>query len=211
MLLEWYRAFAGIEAVLQDTQALVCELCGQFCGGTELVLPGGAHIDVTPPFEHLTLREAFRRFAGVADACELSLRDESAFFQTLVDAVEPGLAALGRPVFLYDFPASQAALARLKPGDPSVAERFELYVGGIELCNGYGELNDAQEQRARFERDQKLRLARGRSDPPLPSRFLAALEQGMPPAAGNALGMERLIMLLSGEPRIDRLYAFPEG
>jgi lysyl-tRNA synthetase class 2 len=155
------------------------------------------------------VRDAFSRFAGVADAAELAERDEDNYFQLLVDRVEPGLASLGQPVFLYDYPATQAALARLSPSDPKVAERFELYVGGIELCNGYGELNDAAEQRARCELDRQRRRTLGRSVPDAPAHFLRALEQGMPPASGNALGMERLIALLCREERIDAVCPFP--
>jgi elongation factor P--(R)-beta-lysine ligase len=211
LLLEWYRAFARVTDVMDDTERLIHGLCVKFSGGPRLSLASGASVDTSLPFLRLSVRDAFRRFAGVDDAAELAQSNEDGFFQALVDRVEPGLAALPRPVFLCDYPASQAALARVKPGDPSVAERFELYLGGVELCNGYGELNDAAEQRRRFELDRQRRLARGRARPALPERFLAALEQGMPPAAGNALGLERLIMLLAGEPSIDRVRAFPEA
>ena len=125
-----------------------------------------------------------------------------------MDQVEPGIAAEGRPVFLIDYPASQAALARLSPEDPSVAERFELYMGDVELCNGYGELTDPREQRLRCESDRERRRALGRPVPPVPERFIAALEQGMPPASGNALGLDRLIMLLLGRERIDQVMPF---
>src|SRR5690606_34346786 len=168
----------------------------------------GARVDLSLPFARLSVREAFRRYAGIPDAPELAARDEDRYFQVLVDQVEPALARLGRPVFLYDYPASQAALARLSPSDPSVAERFELYVGEVELCNGYGELTDPVEQRARCELDRARRRALGRPVPELPERFLAALEQGMPPASGNALGMDRLLMLLCGQARIDAVTPF---
>jgi lysyl-tRNA synthetase class 2 len=145
----------------------------------------------------------------VADAAELAARDEDRYFQLLVDRVEPALAGFTRPVFLYDYPSSQAALARRKPGDPSVAERFELYVAGVELCNGYGELNDAAEQRRRCELDQQRRRALGRAVPGWPRRFLAALDQGMPRASGNALGLDRWIALLAGQERIEDVCPFP--
>jgi lysyl-tRNA synthetase class 2 len=211
MMLEWYRAFAPVEAVMADTERLISALCARFSGGPRLSLASGVALDVTLPFLRITVRDAFRRFAGVDDAAQLALSDEDAYFQTLVDRVEPALAALGRPAFLCEYPASQAALARLAPHDPSVAERFELYLGGIELCNGYGELNDAAEQRRRFALDLERRRQRGHERPGLPERFLDALEQGMPPASGNALGIERLIMILLGEASIDRIRAFPEA
>ena len=208
LMLEWYRAFTGFQAMLWDTEQLLHTLARRICSSSILTLPSGANIDLTPPFARLSVRDAFARFAGVADAAALAQRDEDQYFQLLVDRVEPALAGLGQPVFLFDYPATQAALARVSPTDPSVAERFELYLGGIELCNGYGELNDAAEQRARCELDRQRRRALGRSVPDAPARFLSALEQGMPPASGNALGMDRLIALLCREDRIDAVCAF---
>lgn len=208
-MLEWYRAFEGYAAVLEDTERLIHTLHRSLSDSDELVLASGARVDLRLPFLRLGVREAFARYADVADAAELAARDEDEYFQRLVDRVEPALAELGRPVFLVDYPASQAALARLSPGDPSVAERVELYLGGVELCNGYGELTDPVEQRARCESDRARRQRLGRHVPRAPERFLRALEEGMPPAAGNALGMDRLIMLLLGQPRIDRVMPFP--
>lgn len=208
-MLEWYRAFADYTAVLEDTERLIRALHRSLCESDELVLASGARVDLGLPFLRLGVREAFARYAGVSDAAELAARDEDDYFQRLVDHVEPALAELGRPVFLIDYPASQAALARLCPGDPSVAERFELYLGGVELCNGYGELTDPVEQRARCEEDRVRRARLGRHVPQPPELFLAALEEGMPPASGNALGLDRLIMLLLGQDRIDRVMPFP--
>jgi len=208
LMLEWYRAFAGYAAVLEDTERIVHALQLSVAGTPWLTLPSGARIDLSLPFPRISVREAFARYAGIPDAPELAARDEDAYFQLLVDRVEPALAQLGKPVFLYDYPASQAALARLSPHDPSVAERFELYVGEVELCNGYGELNDPIEQRARCESDRVRRQSLGRPVPGVPERFLGALEQGMPPASGNALGMDRLILLLSGQDHIDAVTPF---
>ena len=115
-----------------------------------------------------------------------------------------------RPIFLVDFPIAQASLARAKPGDPRVAERFELYVGGVELCNGFGELTDPGEQRRRLLADRQARAALGRDVYPIDERFLAALEAGMPPAAGNALGFDRLVMLCLGERDIGRVLPFAD-
>jgi len=208
LMLEWYRAFAGWPQLLDDTERLLAHLSEQVLGGSELCLPNGHRIDLRPPFLRSSVREAFQRFAGVSDAAELAARDEDAFFQLLVDKVEPGLASYSQPVFLYDYPSSQAALARRSPDDPSVAERFELYVGGIELCNGFGELNDAVEQRRRSELDQERCRTLGRHVPALPEQFLRALEHGMPRASGNALGVDRLVMLLAGESSIDAVRPF---
>ena len=208
LMLEWYRAFADYTAVLQDTERLIQTLHRSVAESDVLTLPSGARVDMSAPFERLSVRQAFTRFAGVRDAAELAARDEDEYFQLLVDKVEPGIAALGRPVFLLDYPASQAALARLSPADPSVAERFELYVGDVELCNGYGELTDPIEQRARCESDRVRRRELGRHVPEVPERFLSALLEGMPPASGNALGMDRLLMLLLGQERIDAVTPF---
>ena len=113
-----------------------------------------------------------------------------------------------RPCFLCDFPASQAALARLKPGLPAVAARFELYVDGIELANGFHELADAEEQRTRFTQDLATRRARGQLEPPLDERLLAALQCGLPDCAGVALGFDRLVAVGLGAADLTQAMAF---
>jgi lysyl-tRNA synthetase class 2 len=125
--------------------------------------------------------------------------------------VEPALAGLDRPVFLLDYPITQAALARPSPSDPAVAERFELYAGGIELSNGYGELRDPVEQARRFAAERAVRRASKRPVYPVDRRFLAALREGMPPASGNALGVDRLVLLLTGAASVAEVIAFPNG
>jgi len=114
---------------------------------------------------------------------------------------------LAKPLFLYDFPSSKAALARLKPGSPNIAERFELYIGGIELCNAFTELTDPVEQRGRFEKELEYRGTAGKDITPMPEKFLSALEF-MPEAAGNALGIDRLVMLFADTMKIDDVTAF---
>ncbi len=210
-LLEWYRAFAGFEAILADTERLVARVARRVRGRAELVLPSGRRLDARPPFEQLSVREAFRRHAGVADAAALAAEDESRYFELLVGQVEPALEKLPRPVFLLDYPVSQAALARPSPRDPSVAERFELYAGGVELSNGYGELTDPVEQARRFRAERHARRAAGRPTYPVDERFLAALREGMPPSGGNALGVDRLVMLVTGAKSIAEIVAFPAG
>jgi elongation factor P--(R)-beta-lysine ligase len=211
-MLEWYRAFAGVEQVMCDTEQLVTELVCAFSG--EGRLPGEhAVITVAPPFPRLTVAEAFARFAGIAEAevFRLARDDSETFFRVLVERVEPQLAAATTPVFLVDYPIEHASLARAKPSDPRVAERFELYLGGVELCNGFGELTDPDEQRQRFRRDQDARATAGKPIYPIDERFLAALDEGMPPSAGNALGIDRLVALCLGEHEIARIMAFPAG
>jgi lysyl-tRNA synthetase class 2 len=211
-MLEWYRAFAGVDDVMADTEALVRHVLGALGAGTSLEI-AGVVIDLRAPFERLPVADAFARWAGVPrdDAIALASADEDRFFQLLVDQVEPALARATHPVFLVEYPAPMASLARLSPRDPRVAERFELYVAGVELCNGFGELTDPREQRARLLHDQDARRRAGKPVYPIDERFLAALEEGMPPSAGNALGLDRLIALGAGTDRIGAVTAFPAG
>lgn len=210
-LLEWYRAFASQDEVIADTEALVARVARRLRGRAELVTPDGRKLDARPPFPRVTVREAFRRFAGERDASALAAADEARFFELLVGRVEPALAAWERPVFLVDYPISQAALARPSPSDPNVAERFELYAGGVELSNGYGELTDPVEQARRFRAEKLARKASGRPTYPTDQRFLAALREGMPPASGNALGVDRLVMLATGAKSVAEVIALPAG
>ncbi len=115
---------------------------------------------------------------------------------------------LERPCFICDYPASQAALARLKPGQPAVAARFELYLDGLELANGFHELAHRDEQRARFLQDLRTRRARGQPQPPLDENFLDALEAGLPDCAGVALGFDRLVAIALGASRLSETIAF---
>ena len=172
----------------------------------------------------MTCREAFQRYAGFdplpldADAFGQAARAcgvrpgagaswDDLFTQVLLERVEPALG-IERPTFLTEYPASQAALARLKPTDPRVAERFELYAGGLELANGFSELCDAREQRARLLHEQEQRRALGREVFPLDEKFLAALDS-IGEAGGVALGVDRLLMLLTGAPPSPRCCSSP--
>jgi lysyl-tRNA synthetase class 2 len=156
-----------------------------------------------PPFERITCREAFDRYARV-DALSL---DHDAFTQVLLDEVEPRLG-IDRPTFLTEYPASHAALARLKPSDPRVAERFELHAGGLELANGFSELCDSREQRRRLIEEQEQRRRLGREVFPLDEKFLAALDR-IGEAGGVAVGFDRLLMLLTGARSIADVLLFP--
>jgi len=126
----------------------------------------------------------------------------------LTHRLQPGFAG-DTMLAVFDYPASQAALARLRPGDPPLAERFELYLGPLELANGYHELIDPDEQRARFERDLSVRDSRGSVAPPIDERLLSAMRSGLPPCAGVALGIDRLLMAMLGSTRIADVLAFP--
>lgn len=201
-MLEWYRAFSSLEDVLRDTEQLVRSVVRSLAGEDEVFVLGRRKVSVSEPFERVTVREAFARYAGVDDAAGLAERDEDRYFELLVSQVEPALAELPRPVFLTHYPISQAALSRPHPEDPTVAERAELYFGGVELCNAYGELTDAAEQRRRMTTEAQRRRELGRVVYPLDEPFLAALTEGMPPSAGNALGFERLVMVATNRSQL---------
>ena len=203
-MLEWYRAGASVEDVMRDTEELVARVTGG-----EVQVEGLTH-SARPPFRRMTVIDAYAEFTGHTrdETLAMAEHDEERFFRLLIDQVEPGLVAQGSAVFLTEYPASQASLARNKPEDPRVAERFELYVAGVELCNGFGELTDPVQQRARFRRDLEARSARGLPAYPIDERFLDALEQGLPPCAGNALGIDRLVALACGTREIRNVMAF---
>ncbi len=212
-MLEWYRP--GWDHHLMDE---VGELLS-----TVIDIP--SHRDGKT--EKLTYSEAFQRHAGIdphaAKTGELAARAHELLGDTIPDLgddrdswlelllshiVEPQLGRIG-PTFVYDFPASQAALAKIRPGDPPVAERFEAWVEGIELANGYHELTDPAEQRHRFETDLDARRARGLADVPVDHHLLAAMEHGLPDCAGVAIGVDRMVMLAAGAERIQDVIAFP--
>lgn len=201
-MLEWYRAFADLAAVLDDTEALVRSVVRGLRGEDQVFVLGNRKVSVAKPFDRLTVREAFQRYAGVKDAARLAARDEDRYFELMVGKVEPALAEHPRPVFLTHYPISQAALSRPHADDPTVAERAELYFGGVELCNAYGELVDEAEQRRRFVDEAERRRALKRRVYPLDEPFLAALVEGMPPSAGNALGFDRLVMVATNRSEI---------
>jgi lysyl-tRNA synthetase class 2 len=210
VMLEWYRAFASVELLIDETEALVRDVALALTGGTTVEV-AGCRVDLAGPFERIAVADAFARYARVDPDAAIAMAslDEDRFFRLLVDEIEPALAREPHPVFLVDYPAPFASLARLKRGDGRVAERFELYVAGIELCNGFGELTDPIEQRARLVRDQAERARLDKPVYPIDPRFIAALEEGMPPSAGNALGVDRLIAACIGTEIIAEVQAFP--
>jgi lysyl-tRNA synthetase class 2 len=224
-MLEWYRAGEPLEALVADCAQLLA-LAAREAGAERLRFRGREADPVAPP-ERLSLRKAFLAYAGIElfaslptegrgppdrdllarQAAEIGLRvaaDDSwsdVFSRILSDRVEPRLG-LGRPTFLSDYPVSEAALARVSPRDPRVAERFELYACGVELANAFGELTDPAEQRRRFEAEAAVKRRVYGEMNPIDEDFLAALSK-MPETSGVALGFDRLVMLACGAERVE--------
>jgi lysyl-tRNA synthetase class 2 len=202
LMLEWYRREQDYLALMNDCEELLWEVADR-CKLAELRNSAGRTVSLEPPWDRLTVAEAFARFGGISPEEALA---EGRFEEVLVERVEPNLGLKG-PCFLYDYPAELASLARLKPGDPTLAERFELYLSGIELANGFSELTDAAEQRRRFEMERQTIARAGRDAGPMPEGFLRELA-GLPAAAGIALGLDRLVMLLTGGASLDEVVTF---
>jgi lysyl-tRNA synthetase class 2 len=195
-MLEWYRADASSNDVIRDTEELVAFVADA------LDQPAP---EIQPPWQRLTVDEALQFHAHLP--LESIVNDEERFFRVWAEEVQPRLGN-ERPVVVTDWPSSMASLARLKPN--GMADRFEAFYHGVELCNGFGELTDAVEQRRRFERDQATRRALGAPVYPMDERFLQDLTRGMPESGGNALGVDRLLMLLVGADSIQAIMPFPE-
>lgn len=201
-MLEWYRAHANYRDLMEECEALVPAVAKDLDLPVQIIYREQA-VNLEIPWERISVEEAFRRYAqvSVAEALKRDLFDE-----IMVRDIEPHLG-VGHPTFLYDYPAERGSLARLRADVPSVAERFELYVGGLELANAFSELIDTDEQRARFTKEESYRRSLGKHPYPLASKFLNELPN-MPPAAGIALGVDRLAMLLLNVASIDEVLAF---
>ena len=218
-MLEWYRT-GDYDGVMGDTAELLRALAA-VAGRAEVAWRGLA-CDLNAAPELLTVQDAFARhtdgidllaMAGdmpalIAEALRIGVRVgegdrwDDLVLRILAERIEPHLGA-GRPTFLIEYPVEMAALARVKPGDPRVAERVELYIAGVEIANGFGELTDAAEQRRRFIADMDLKQQLYGTRYPLDEEFLAALAHGIPDSAGMALGFDRLVMLLAGAEHIE--------
>jgi len=210
-LLEWYRVGYDLGRMMDDVASLLRRLLKDRIAGQERIRYGDLFresigVPWDAPISRLRQRASE---LGLAEAGAVCGHDRTLWLDFLFSHIaQPGLASRGL-VFVYDYPAPMAALARLKPGDPGVAERFEVFLQGIELGNGYRELTDPKEQRARFEAERKTRAMAGLPCPELDEAFLAALESGLPECSGVAVGLDRLLMLKLGHASIDRVLTFP--
>jgi len=219
-MLEWYEAYADYEKTAHDLELLVAEV-GERVLGTTKVERGGVEIDLTPPWRRVTLREAIRERTGV-DVVEHPTRealaaamgtepDPAEGWGKLVDgllskSVEPELV---QPTFVVDYPVELSPFAKAHRSEPGLVERWEAFVGGIEIANSFSELNDPDEQRRRFEQ-QAAELARGDEEAqPYDEAFVEALEHGMPPTGGVGLGIDRLAMVLTGAGSLREVVLFP--
>ncbi len=229
-LLEWYRPGWGLSALIDEVAELVRVILEQPGLGCEVLSYRQLFIErlcIDPWSTDATSLKELARASGLQGCAELELDRDGWLDLLMSQCLEPGLGQ-GCMTFVRDYPPSQAALARLRPVDPSedlggesggdpsrdsssdsgVAERFELYLAGMELANGFDELTDADEQRERFQADQRERRAAGQFVPPIDEAFLAALKAGMPAGAGVALGLDRLLMCALGVDEIDAVLAF---
>jgi len=201
-MLEWYRTDCDYLSLMDECEDFITEVAAE-SGHRGFLSSQGRNISLEKPWDRLTVSEAFARYGPVSMARAL---EEDTFEEILCTRIEPQLG-INKPVFLHDYPAELGALARKKKDDPGVAERFEIYIAGMELANGFSELTDAEEQRQRFELERENIAAQGRRPPRLPEKFLQALA-AMPEAAGIALGVDRLAMVLSDTGTIDQVVPF---
>lgn len=225
-ILEWYRAYSDYREIMADTEALVKYLWKEFRAGEGILRFNDCEVDMKAGWEKLRVVEAFEKYAGIS-AEELEelekLRGrvkekgyalqggesfDDLFFVIFLNEIEP---MLGRevPVVLYDYPISMAALSKPCSDRPGYAERFEVYIAGLELCNAFSELNDWREQQSRLEKEREERKGMGKDVYSVDGRFIEALKFGMPPSGGNALGVDRLVMLLVGEEDIRNVLYLP--
>ena len=230
-ILEWYRAFASYEEIMDDTERLVKFLWEKFgprdgAGKLKKLVWKEKEIDIMAPWKRLRIIDAFQEMAGInretffnmdlfraeivkrGYAVTGSTGFDDMFYLIFLNEIEPRLG-FEVPTILYDYPVSMAALSKKCAGDEQFAERFEAYVGGLELCNGFTELNDPVEQESRLNLEKEERKGLGKDVYNVDQTFINALKFGMPPSGGNALGVDRVIMLLLGEKDIRNTLFFP--
>lgn len=222
-MLEWYRANADYLDIMKDTESLIRHVVSQTCPPDHATDPrrmgtSAPHHELNSlhtqcptllapaPWPRFTVEELFLTHAGWNPVGNYHAER---FEHDLVTKVEPALPR-NTPVFVMDYPCEAAALSRRKPGRESVAERFELYINGVEIANAFSELIDPAEQRRRFEEWSLERKSMGAAVYPLDEEFLSALELGMPPSGGIAVGIDRLVMVLLGATSLDAVMAFRE-
>jgi elongation factor P--(R)-beta-lysine ligase len=224
-MLEWYRAYASVGDLEDEMEDFIPRLAAATAGSPRIRF-GNRPLDLSPPWPRVRVADLFRERTGAdldpeSDGSDLKRLArslgvfhnpeddwETMFTRIYLERMEPGLGA-DRPVFLTDYPLPLGMNARRREDDPRWTERSELFIGGLELANGYTEITDAAEQRLRFERDRERKRAETGEDAPVDAELLEALEGGLPPCAGMALGVDRLVMLLLGRTDIADVLVSP--
>lgn len=201
-LLEWYHKGTDYLGMMVECEELILHVVQTLEMGDALSFRDHK-IDLRTPWERISVQEAFVRYAPLSMVEAL---EKACFDEIMVCQIEPRLG-LDHPAFLYNYPIELGALARARKEEPSLAERFELYMGGLELANAFSELIDEREQRWRFEKARQFRQATGKAVYPMPERFLQSM-RAMPESAGIALGVDRLAMLLTDSAEIDEVVTF---
>ena len=201
-MLEWYAAGFDYHQLMNQCEQMLIA-ASKDMGHNQDIVWQNKKINLAAPWERITVADAFLKYAPVTLE-EALVQDK--FDEIMVECIELRLG-IDRPTFIYDYPEKLAALAKIKMNDPTIAERFELYIGGLELANGFSELTDAKEQRQRFEEASEARTRKNWARYTMPEKFLQAL-QTMPQSAGIALGIDRLVMILADTDKIDDVVAF---
>lgn len=224
-MLEWYRKNADYRDIMRETEELILFLARKLTAG-EGITYQGLHIDLASPWKRISVRDLFLQYVGIDLFEKNSPQDminaakahglhflpddswETLFFRLYLDKIEPFIG-LTKPLFITDYPLSLGLMAKAKADRPQWVERAELYIGGIELANGYSELLDPDEQRRRFQNDQRIKKDQTGRTLPIDTELLEALTRDLPPCAGMALGVDRLVMLLTDSGSVDDVMLFP--
>lgn len=227
-ILEWYRTPANYLDVMNDCENLLVYLSKTLQPNHNLKLTfQGQNYNLAAPYPRFTVSELFKKYLNLSQealldqASLLSVAQEKnfqvsketswdeLFYQLFLNYIEPELAKFKQPVFVYDYPSQQAALSKKKASDPRFAERFELYLAGLELGNAFSELTDAEEQEKRLRQELELRARKGKIKYELDEDFIDALKSGLPETGGIAVGVDRLVMLFADEAEINQTLFFP--
>lgn len=201
-LLEWYRSGGDYRSLMDECEEMIRSVA-RVIGSGQKIFFRGLDIDLSKPWERISVKQAFQCYGRTSDTEAL---ERKVFDEIMVQEIEPVLG-VNKPTFMFDYPARRAALARLKEEDRTVAERFELYIGGLEVANGFSELVDSEDQRKRFHAENENRRSHGKPVYATPEKFLEELDE-MPPSAGIALGVDRLTMIFLNAETIDEVVAF---
>jgi lysyl-tRNA synthetase class 2 len=225
-MMECYQAYADYQDMMRLTEELVAHMARAACGTTRVDYSGAA-LDLAPPWTRIPLREAIAEHTGIdydqypdAESLRAAMRARGYEAETrlargrLIDALKDAIikgdtAKIKEPVFLYDYPLDLSPLAKLKPDSAGMAERFQAFAGGLELANAFTELNDPLDQRARFEDQARQRAGGDDEAQVLDEDYIDALEVGLPPTGGMGMGVDRLVMLLTGRESIREVILFP--